>query len=522
MLQEALQLLGRIGSRLGRNSAGSKCPAPAGERRRLHDGPAAIALDPAAGARPRRRPRSAARCDRPPGTRARRPRPVDPAARATGRPQPLREVRRSFAQARVAALEPLARVQLGDRRLIRSGRSRPQLPCAIVNPGADGPTGGRRCRCDTLGRWNALDLGRRAAATALAGPGRRLCGLERRRQRGHDGPRNRLRLARRRADRRARSGGVLRLPGHPAHDPDDRGADPASGLAREHDSAAIASPRPSAIWCCSGDRAEPALAHVRRGVLDAAERLGVEMVVTLGALLADVPHTRPVPITGLASDPELVERLGLSRSSYEGPTGIVGIVHDACRRRGITSASLWAAVPHYVAAVPNPKAALALLRRLEGFTGVAIEASELEDAMSASRPRSIAPSPRTRRSRSSFAASSSSQDDEPRVQRGRHAVGRRDRARLPALPAPARHRRQLGSRHRVHALPEVGRRDRPRRNGLRPVAVVGVEGEEEGPLAVGLIAADRVYPCLSPRRSASPRCQAPSRAAAVWSGLRGR
>ena len=117
------------------------------------------------------------------------------------------------------------------------------------------------------------------------------------------------------------------------------------------------------------------------GVLEAAERLDVEMVVTLGALLADVPHSRPVPITGLASDPELVERLGLSRSSYEGPTGIVGIIHDACRRRGMTSASLWAAVPHYVAAVPNPKAALALLRRLEGFTGVAIEASELEDAM---------------------------------------------------------------------------------------------------------------------------------------------
>ena len=116
-------------------------------------------------------------------------------------------------------------------------------------------------------------------------------------------------------------------------------------------------------------------------VLEAAERLNVEMVVTLGALLADVPHTRPVPITGLASDPELVERLALSRSSYEGPTGIVGIVHDACRRSGLTSASLWAAVPHYVAAVPNPKAALALLRRLEGFTGVAIEASELEDEM---------------------------------------------------------------------------------------------------------------------------------------------
>jgi proteasome assembly chaperone (PAC2) family protein len=116
-------------------------------------------------------------------------------------------------------------------------------------------------------------------------------------------------------------------------------------------------------------------------VIEAAERLGVEMVVTLGALLADVPHSRPVPITGLASDPDLVERLSLSRSNYEGPTGIVGIIHDACRRRELTSASLWAAVPHYIAAVPNPKAALALLRRLEAFTGVAIEAAELEEAM---------------------------------------------------------------------------------------------------------------------------------------------
>jgi proteasome assembly chaperone (PAC2) family protein len=115
-------------------------------------------------------------------------------------------------------------------------------------------------------------------------------------------------------------------------------------------------------------------------ILSAAERLGVKMVITLGALIADVAHTRPVPITGLASDPELVERLGLSRSSYEGPTGIVGVVHDACRRREMVSASLWAAVPHYVAAVPNPKAALALLRRLEGLTGIAVEASELEDA----------------------------------------------------------------------------------------------------------------------------------------------
>jgi proteasome assembly chaperone (PAC2) family protein len=110
-----------------------------------------------------------------------------------------------------------------------------------------------------------------------------------------------------------------------------------------------------------------------------ADALGVEMVVSLGALIAEVSHTLPVPITGLASSAELVEELELERSSYEGPTGIVGVVHDLCRQNGIDSASLWAAVPHYVAAVPNPKAALALLRRLEGLTGIAVEASELEE-----------------------------------------------------------------------------------------------------------------------------------------------
>lgn len=115
------------------------------------------------------------------------------------------------------------------------------------------------------------------------------------------------------------------------------------------------------------------------GVAETAERLGVEMVVTLGALIADVAHTLPVPITGLASDEQLVKRLDLTRSTYEGPTGVVGVVHDACGRKGISSASLWAAVPHYVAAVPNPKAALALLRRLEGLVGVAVEASGLEE-----------------------------------------------------------------------------------------------------------------------------------------------
>src|SRR5437763_10913922 len=115
-------------------------------------------------------------------------------------------------------------------------------------------------------------------------------------------------------------------------------------------------------------------------VVELAEVLGTQLVVTLGALLADVPHTRPVSVTGLTSDPALVARLGLAPSSYEGPTGIVGILHAACQQAGLPSASLWAAVPHYIAATPNPKAALALVRKLEGLVGVAIDASGLETA----------------------------------------------------------------------------------------------------------------------------------------------
>jgi proteasome assembly chaperone (PAC2) family protein len=117
-----------------------------------------------------------------------------------------------------------------------------------------------------------------------------------------------------------------------------------------------------------------------RVIVELAEALGTQLVVTLGALLADVPHTRPVAVTGLASDAGLVARLGLARSSYEGPTGIIGVLHAACENGGLPSASLWAAVPHYVAAAPNPKAALALVRKLEGLVGVAVDASELEGA----------------------------------------------------------------------------------------------------------------------------------------------
>ncbi len=115
-------------------------------------------------------------------------------------------------------------------------------------------------------------------------------------------------------------------------------------------------------------------------VVELAEALGCQMVVTLGALLADVPHTRPVHITGLSSDEALVQQLGVQSGNYEGPTGITGILHGACGEAGIPSASLWASVPHYVAAAPNPKAALALVRRLELLVGVTVDAGELEAA----------------------------------------------------------------------------------------------------------------------------------------------
>src|SRR6202163_3338891 len=115
-------------------------------------------------------------------------------------------------------------------------------------------------------------------------------------------------------------------------------------------------------------------------LVDLAEALGVQVVVSLGALLGDVPHTRPVAMTGFASDPSLVERVGMQTSTYEGPTGIVGVLHSACVEAGLPSASLWAGVPHYVAAATNPKAALALVRRVEGLVGVSVNVSELESA----------------------------------------------------------------------------------------------------------------------------------------------
>jgi proteasome assembly chaperone (PAC2) family protein len=114
-------------------------------------------------------------------------------------------------------------------------------------------------------------------------------------------------------------------------------------------------------------------------LLGAARDLGVEMVITLGALLADTPHTRPVPVTGTSSDPGLALRLGYEASTYEGPTGIVGVLAEACNTAGIPSVSLWAAVPHYVAQPPCPKATLALLGRIEDLLEVPVPLGDLPE-----------------------------------------------------------------------------------------------------------------------------------------------
>ncbi len=115
-------------------------------------------------------------------------------------------------------------------------------------------------------------------------------------------------------------------------------------------------------------------------IVGLARELQVELVVTLGALLADVPHTRPSPVTGSATDSKLVEELGLQHSRYEGPTGIVGVLHDACRAAGIASVSLWSAVPHYVSLAPSPRAARALCERLATLIGTPIDTTELAEA----------------------------------------------------------------------------------------------------------------------------------------------
>jgi predicted ATP-grasp superfamily ATP-dependent carboligase len=115
-------------------------------------------------------------------------------------------------------------------------------------------------------------------------------------------------------------------------------------------------------------------------VVELARRAGVTLVLMLGALLAEVPHTRPVRISGGASDPELAARLGVRPTRYEGPTGIVGVLNTACREEGLTTASVWANVPHYVSGIENPKAALALVQRVLMLLNAEADLTDLEDA----------------------------------------------------------------------------------------------------------------------------------------------
>ena len=114
-------------------------------------------------------------------------------------------------------------------------------------------------------------------------------------------------------------------------------------------------------------------------LLDLADDLEVSLIVSLGSLLADTPHTRPITVSATSSHPSIANRLGVSVSKYEGPTGILGIIQDECMRRGIDAISLWAAVPHYASNAPSPKATLALINTLEEFLNIKIPLSDLPD-----------------------------------------------------------------------------------------------------------------------------------------------
>ena len=118
-------------------------------------------------------------------------------------------------------------------------------------------------------------------------------------------------------------------------------------------------------------------------LLDLADDLEVSLIITLGSLLADTPHTRPITVTGTGAHPSISSRLGVSVSKYEGPTGILGIIQDGCMRRGIDAISLWAAVPHYASNAPSPKATLALINTLEDFLDISIPLSDLPEAADA-------------------------------------------------------------------------------------------------------------------------------------------
>ena len=115
-------------------------------------------------------------------------------------------------------------------------------------------------------------------------------------------------------------------------------------------------------------------------VLTLAQQTGAELIVTLGGYLAEVLYSRPVPVTGFASDPERLQRIDVSGTRYEGPTGIVGVLGDALRSAGVEHVSLWAALPHYIAAMPNPRGSLALLLRLTELLELPVDLTPLKEA----------------------------------------------------------------------------------------------------------------------------------------------
>jgi proteasome assembly chaperone (PAC2) family protein len=114
-------------------------------------------------------------------------------------------------------------------------------------------------------------------------------------------------------------------------------------------------------------------------LLDLADDCEVDLVITLGSMLADTPHTRPITVSGSGAHPDIATRLGVEISKYEGPTGILGVIQDSCIRRGIDAISLWAAIPHYASNSPSPKASLALVNALEDFLEVSIPQGDLPD-----------------------------------------------------------------------------------------------------------------------------------------------
>jgi proteasome assembly chaperone (PAC2) family protein len=114
-----------------------------------------------------------------------------------------------------------------------------------------------------------------------------------------------------------------------------------------------------------------------RDLLDLADDLEVQRIITLGSMLADAPHSRPITVTGSGAHPEIAKRLGVEVSRYEGPTGILGVIADACLRRGIDAISLWAAIPHYASNSPSPKATLALINALEDFLEISLPQGDL-------------------------------------------------------------------------------------------------------------------------------------------------